>query len=248
VLARYSRVPRARTAEVLDLVGMTPRAGEKVRTYSLGMRQRVCVAAALLKDPAVLILDEPTNGLDPQGMTQMRQLIRDLAAEDRTVVLSSHLLHDVEQICDRVGVLRDGRLIAQGPVRQLRGAEALHIVADPLDQARDVIERSLLVESVSVTGDALVVRAPGEAAAPLNRALIERGIAVSHLSIHQRSLEDVFLDVTGDDVSRAAKAQGEHQRTDGRGAEQANGEHQRTGGRGAEQANGERQRAEQDLP
>jgi hypothetical protein len=133
-------------------------------------------------------------------------------------------------------------------VRQLRGAEALHIVADPLDQARDVIERSLLVESVSVTGDALVVRAPGEAAAPLNRALIERGIAVSHLSIHQRSLEDVFLDVTGDDVSRAAKAQGEHQRTDGRGAEQANGEHQRTGGRGAEQANGERQRAEQDLP
>jgi ABC-2 type transport system ATP-binding protein len=158
------------------------------------------------------------------------------------------MLHDVEQICDRVGVLRDGRLIAQGPVRQLRGAEALHIVADPLDQARDVIERSLLVESVSVTGDALVVRAPGEAAAPLNRALIEWGIAVSHLSVHQRSLEDVFLDVTGDDVSRAAKAQGEHQRTDGRGAEQANGEHQRTGGRGAEQANGERQRAEQDLP
>jgi ABC-type multidrug transport system ATPase subunit len=250
VLARYSRMPRARTAEVLDLVGMTSRAGEKVRTYSLGMRQRVCVAAALLKDPAVLILDEPTNGLDPQGMTQMRQLIRDLAAEDRTVVLSSHLLHDVEQICDRVGVLRDGRLIAQGPVRQLRGAEALHIVADPLDQARDIIERSLLVESVSVTGDALVVRAPAEAAAPLNTALIERGIAVSHLSIHQRSLEDAFLDVTGDDVSTAAKAQanGEHPRAGGRGTEQGEGERQRAGGRGTEHGNGQRQRAEQDLP
>jgi ABC-2 type transport system ATP-binding protein len=221
VLSRYGRVPKARTAEVLDLVGLTPRASDKVRTYSLGMRQRLGVAAALLKDPAVLILDEPTNGLDPQGVAQMRELIRNLGTGEHTVVLSSHLLREVEQICDRVGVIRDGRLIAQGPVRQLRGAQALHIVAEPLDRARDIIERSLLVESVSVAGDTLVVRAPAEAAAPLNTALVEQGIAVSHLSMHQRSLEDVFLDMTGEDIGSSAQL--------GRSAHQGEGERQRAG-------------------
>jgi ABC-2 type transport system ATP-binding protein len=254
VLSRYGRVPKARTAEVLDLVGLTPRASDKVRTYSLGMRQRLGVAAALLKDPAVLILDEPTNGLDPQGVAQMRELIRNLGTGEHTVVLSSHLLREVEQICDRVGVIRDGRLIAQGPVRQLRGAQALHIVAEPLDRARDIIERSLLVESVSVAGDTLVVRAPAEAAAPLNTALVEQGIAVSHLSMHQRSLEDVFLDMTGEDIGSSAQlgrsahqGEGEGERAGGRGP-QGEGERQRAGGRGPQ---GERQRAgepESDRP
>jgi len=182
----------------------------------------------------VLILDEPTNGLDPQGVAQMRELIRNLGTGEHTVVLSSHLLREVEQICDRVGVIRDGRLIAQGPVRQLRGAQALHIVAEPLDRARDIIERSLLVESVSVAGDTLVVRAPAEAAAPLNTALVEQGIAVSHLSMHQRSLEDVFLDMTGEDIGSSAQL--------GRSAHQGEGERQRAGGRGP-QGEGERQRA-----
>jgi ABC-2 type transport system ATP-binding protein len=198
VLSRYTGVAKARIAAVLDLVGLTPRAGDKVSTYSLGMRQRLGVAAALLKDPAVLILDEPTNGLDPQGIVQMRRLIRDLGTGERTVVLSSHLLREVEQVCDRVGVIREGRLVAQGAISQLRGAEALHIVAEPIDRAVDVIERTNLAESVDVVDDTLVVAAPGDVAARLNTALVEHGVAVSHLTLQQRSLEDVFFDMTRD--------------------------------------------------
>ncbi len=203
VLARYSNVARPRVDEVLDLVGLTPRACDKVRTYSLGMRQRLGVAAALLKDPDVLILDEPTNGLDPQGVAQMRNLIRNLGSGDRTVVLSSHMLAEVEQVCDRVGVIRDGVLIAQGPVTQLRGAEALHIRAEPMEHARDVVLREHAVEAADIQDGTLVVKAPPEAAARLNTVLVEQGIAVSHLSMHQRSLEDVFLDMTGDDTDPA---------------------------------------------
>jgi ABC-2 type transport system ATP-binding protein len=199
VLARYSTVPRARITEVLDLVALTSRAGDKVRTYSLGMRQRLGVAAALLRDPAVLILDEPTNGLDPRGMAQMRALIRQLGSGDRTVLLSSHLLGEVEQVCDRVGVIREGVLIAQGPVSRLRGAQVLHIVAHPVDRARAVLQSSGDVDSVNVSGDTLVVAAPVDAAAALNTALVEQGIAVRHLSVNQRSLEEAFLDMTDDE-------------------------------------------------
>jgi ABC-2 type transport system ATP-binding protein len=203
VLARYSDVPKARVDEVLERVGLTSRARDKVRTYSLGMRQRLGVAAALLKDPDVLILDEPTNGLDPQGVAQMRNLIRTLGSGDRTVVLSSHMLAEVEQVCDRVGVIREGLLIAQGPVTQLRGAEVLHIRAEPIAHARDVVLRESAVEAADIRDDTLEVKAPAEAAARLNTVLVEQGIAVSHLSMHQRSLEDVFLDMTGDDTDPA---------------------------------------------
>jgi ABC-2 type transport system ATP-binding protein len=202
VLARYSDVPKARVDEVLERVGLTSRARDKVRTYSLGMRQRLGVAAALLKDPDVLILDEPTNGLDPQGVAQMRNLIRTLGSGDRTVVLSSHMLAEVEQVCDRVGVIREGLLIAQGPVTQLRGAEVLHIRAEPIAHARDVVLRESAVEAADIRDDTLEVKAPAEAAARLNTVLVEQGIAVSHLSMHQRSLEDVFLDMTGEDADR----------------------------------------------
>jgi ABC-type multidrug transport system ATPase subunit len=196
VLARYCDAPRDRIDEVLDLVGLLPRAGDSVRTYSLGMRQRLGVAAALLKDPALLILDEPTNGLDPQGMAQMRRLIRQLGSGDRTVVLSSHLLGEVEHVCDRVGVIRDGRLVAQGPVAQLRGAEAVHVVADPLDRAWQILAAHAAVSDVIDRDGTLVVAAPPETAAELNAALVTAGIAVRHLTVRRRSLEDVFLDMT----------------------------------------------------
>jgi ABC-type multidrug transport system ATPase subunit len=222
VLARYSRSPRARIDEVLELVGLTPRARDKVSTYSLGMRQRLGVAAALLKNPDVLILDEPTNGLDPQGVAQMRQLISTLGTGERTVVLSSHMLREVEQVCDRVGVIRDGELIAQGPVSQLRGDFVLHIVADQADRARDVLERIRYVDTVIVVGDTLVVDAPPDAAAYLNTALVEHGIAVSHLSVEQRSLEDVFFDMTSDEAEdlegEDLAGEDEHQRAGGQGS------------------------------
>jgi ABC-type multidrug transport system ATPase subunit len=196
VLSRYRASSGRRIDEVLDVVGLLPRAADPVRTYSLGMRQRLGVAAALLKDPPLLILDEPTNGLDPQGMNQMRHLIRNLGSGDRTVLLSSHLLGEVEHVCDRVGVIRDGRLVAQGPVAQLRGAEEVHVVAEPVDRARQLLVAHPAVSEVVVRDGTLVVAAPPELAAELNTALVTAGVAVHHLSVRQRSLEDVFLDMT----------------------------------------------------
>src|SRR5207237_2393997 len=114
VLADYSNVPYSRIGPALDQVELTPRAKHKFATYSLGMKQRLGVAAALIKEPELLILDEPTNGLDPQGMLEMRNLIKDLGRADRSVLLSSHLLNEVQQVCDRIGVIQSGRLIAQG--------------------------------------------------------------------------------------------------------------------------------------
>jgi ABC-2 type transport system ATP-binding protein len=121
VLARYAGVPERRVEAVLDQVKLTARAGDRTAKYSLGMKQRLGVAAALLKDPELLILDEPTNGLDPAGMAEMREFIRSLGSGERTVVLSSHLMGEVEQVCDRVGVIRAGSLIAEGTVDELRG-------------------------------------------------------------------------------------------------------------------------------
>lgn len=200
-LAHYARVPAARVDDVLDRVGLRSRAGDAVKTYSLGMRQRLGVAAALLKDPDVLILDEPTNGLDPQSMAQMRRLIVELGAGRRSVVLSSHLLAEVQQVCSRVGVIREGELVAEGAVEQLRGRATIRIGADPVDAAVSAIESVDGVESVSVEGGRIIVAAPDVASADINTLLVQRGIAVSHLSTEQRSLEDVFLDMTGDDMT-----------------------------------------------
>ena len=120
---------------MLGEVGLTDRAGDQVATYSLGMKQRLGVAAALLKDPELLILDEPTNGLDPAGMAEMRDLIRSLAAGGRTVLLSSHLMGEIEQVSDRVGVIRAGELVAEGTVDELRGQAGLRVRAEPLEAA-----------------------------------------------------------------------------------------------------------------
>ena len=202
VLARYTGSPRSRIDEVLDLVGLLARAKDKVRTYSLGMRQRLGVAAALLKDPELLLLDEPTNGLDPQGMAQMRRLIRELGSGDRTVLLSSHLLTEVEQVCDRVGVIREGQLVAQGSVDQLRGAHAVHIVAEPTGRARQLLLERSDVDGVRVADGTLVVDAPAEVVAELNSMLVAADVAVRHLSVQRRALEEVFLDITADSAGR----------------------------------------------
>ena len=125
VLTRYAGVPERRVPEVLRTVDLADRGGDRFGTYSLGMKQRLGVAAALLKDPALVVLDEPTNGLDPAGMRDMRRLVRRLGAEGRTVLLSSHLLGEVQQVCDRVGIISGGRLIAESTVAELRGKASL---------------------------------------------------------------------------------------------------------------------------
>src|SRR5438874_11421304 len=151
VVARYAGVPTSRIEPVLRQVDMTDRAHHKFRTYSTGMKQRLGVAAALLKDPQLLILDEPTSGLDPQGTVEMRELIKELRRDGRTVLLSSHLLNEVELTCDRVGVITAGRLVAEGTIEEMRsrGGHALLIRATPLDQARRLVEAVFSRDRVS---------------------------------------------------------------------------------------------------
>src|SRR5881628_1616628 len=125
VVARYAGVPRSRVEPVLQQVDLTDRARHKFRTYSTGMKQRLGVAAALLKEPELLVLDEPTNGLDPAGMAEMRTLVAELKRRGHTVLLSSHLLGEVQQICDRVGVISRGRLLREGTVAELRAGGSI---------------------------------------------------------------------------------------------------------------------------
>jgi ABC-2 type transport system ATP-binding protein len=196
ILARYGGVPRGRIDTVLDAVDLTDRAGDRFATYSLGMKQRLGVASALLGDPELLVLDEPTNGLDPAGMADMRALVRRLGAEGRAVLLSSHLLGEVQQICDRVGVISGGRLIAESTVAELRGQAALVIAAAPLDVAARRAVQLLGADRVQVVGAELRLTAGEAEAAEINRELVAAGVEVSELRRAERSLEEVFLEMT----------------------------------------------------
>jgi ABC-2 type transport system ATP-binding protein len=198
VLARHAAVGDARAGAVLEQVGLGDRARDRFATYSLGMQQRLGLAAALLKDPELLILDEPTNGLDPAGMAEMRTFIRSLAASGRTVLLSSHLMGEVEHVSDRVGIIRGGRLVAEGTVDALRGRARLTLRADPPERAAAVLREHRGVDDVAVQDGTLRVAADSALAADLNRALVEAGVAVAELRAEQASLEDVFLTLTDD--------------------------------------------------
>lgn len=196
-MARYSGVGKDRIGEVLDQVELSERAKDKFRKYSLGMKQRLGVAAALLKDPELLILDEPTNGLDPKGMADMRRLIRTLGTGDRTVLLSSHLLGEVEQICDRVGVIQRGELVAQGTVSELRGREGLLVRAEPVKYAHEIAKRLAGVEEVRETDGMLRLTTDPGRAAEINAKLVSAGLRVSEIRPSEQSLEEVFLELTG---------------------------------------------------
>jgi ABC-type multidrug transport system ATPase subunit len=196
VLARHGGVPETRIADVLAEVGLADRGGDRFRTYSLGMKQRLGIAAALLKDPELLILDEPTNGMDPAGMAEMRGFVRKLGRGRRTVLLSSHLMSEVEQVCDRVGVIRGGTLVGEGTVDELRGRESLWLRADPPERAERLLAGLAAVEHVARADGGLRVDADPSAAPAINRALVQAGIAVSELRRERASLEQVFLELT----------------------------------------------------
>jgi ABC-type multidrug transport system ATPase subunit len=196
VLAEYAGVPETRIAPALADVDLTARAGDRFQTYSLGMKQRLGIAAALLKDPELLILDEPTNGMDPAGMAEMRGFIRKLGRGRRTVLLSSHLMTEVEQICDRVGVISRGTLVGEGTVDELRGRESLWVRADPLDEAERLVRGLRGIEAVDRLDGGLRVATDVAAAPVINRALVEAGIAVGELRPERASLEKVFLELT----------------------------------------------------
>jgi ABC-type multidrug transport system ATPase subunit len=196
VLARYAGVSEDRVGVVLAEVRLSGRADDRSATYSQGMKQRLGVAAALLKDPELLILDEPTNGLDPAGMAEMREFIRSLAQGGRTVVLSSHLMGEIEQVSDRVGVIRNGSLVAEGTVEELRGRAGLRVRAEPLAEAARLLDAFPNVDGVTRVDGLLEVAVDTSEAPAINRLLVEAGIGVSELYSQKASLEDVFLELT----------------------------------------------------
>ncbi|MBX0326565.1 ABC transporter ATP-binding protein [Oscillochloris sp. ZM17-4] len=200
VLARAGGLPEARVPQVIQTVGLAERAHDKARAYSQGMRQRLAIAAALLPDPELIILDEPTNGLDPAGTVEIRDLIRDLAAGGRTILLCSHMLHEVEQLCGRVAILKEGRLIAQGAVDELLRRDSgirLRVEGDP-GRAIALIRELPWVHAVRAEGGLLLIDAPAARVAELNGYLARNEVAVAEIGARERSLESFFLEVTGD--------------------------------------------------
>ncbi|TMD87407.1 MAG: ABC transporter ATP-binding protein [Chloroflexi bacterium] len=198
VVADMASVSQKRVDEVLDIVELASRAGRKFGTYSTGMKQRLGVAAALLKDPDLLILDEPTNGLDPQGMAEMRKLIKDIGQGDRTVLLSSHLLGEVEAICDRVGVISNGHLVKESTVQELLGEEGVLVRAQPADKAQELLTKMFGPEAISRQNGAIHLKVKPENSIEINRRLTDVGIGVSELRPFERSLEEVFFQLTGE--------------------------------------------------
>jgi ABC-2 type transport system ATP-binding protein len=187
----------SRVDPLLTRLGLAQRRDSKFRTYSLGMRQRLGIAATLLNDPAVVILDEPANGLDPAGQREIRELTRELAKEGRGVLLASHLLHEVEQVCDRVVVIQKGRRIAAGTIADITrgGTSYVVVVADPA-HAAEVLRRIEGVRDVRLAGNGIEVTAGEGRGGDLNRALVAAGLYAEAIVPRSSSLEDVFIELT----------------------------------------------------
>ncbi|MEU0407248.1 ABC transporter ATP-binding protein [Streptomyces griseorubiginosus] len=193
------RTRHTRVAAALDRVGLAAAAGKKAKAYSLGMKQRLGLAAALLQPRRLLVLDEPTNGLDPQGMREIRSLVRELASDGTTVFLSSHLLDEIEQVCTHAAVMAQGRLITQGPVEDLAaGARGRLVVTTPdgAEAARVLKEQG--VGDVVVEGDRVTAEPPDRELADVNAALVNAGVRVRAFGVERASLEDAFVALTGE--------------------------------------------------
>ena len=193
-------VPSSAIGEVLETVGLAARAGDRVKSYSHGMKQRLGLAAALLGSPELVVLDEPTSGLDPHGIKEVRDLIARLAADGKvTVFLSSHLLSEIEQLATSMAIINNGSLVVQGSVRELLGAGTgvVDVVAVPADRALEVIRSLPYVEEATAADDRIRVKMPASHAGPMNADLVRAGIEVRAL-VPQRSLEEYFLSITGE--------------------------------------------------
>ncbi len=211
-LAHLHRAPQARVDEVIRQVGLLGRDREPVRRYSLGMKQRLGIAAALLTGPNLLILDEPTNGLDPAGIVEIRELLRRLAAAGRTVIVSSHLLSEVEAICDHLVIIRFGEILFSGPMSEMLKRTRAHIDVS----AEHPGDTGLLAEALISAGwqvteadGGIRVAAGADRAAELNRAAMTAGVTLSRLVVVQDSLEELFLEMTGRTDGELASARAE---------------------------------------
>ena len=180
---------------VLEMVELTERRHDKYKTYSLGMKQRLAIASALLNDPTLLILDEPTNGLDPMGIAEIRDIIRKIAANGKTIILASHLLDEVQKVCTHFCVLKKGNLVHTGPVNDFGGAETVEINADAPNLAELLIDFSGTSSLNRENGLFLVSLKEGWHGKELNGYLFEKGIVANHLVTRKKSLEKMFLEI-----------------------------------------------------
>jgi ABC-2 type transport system ATP-binding protein len=190
-------INRERIDDVLTTVGLKKRSKNKVKTYSLGMRQRLSIAVALLSDPELLILDEPTNGLDPEGIIEIRELIRSLGKESKTIFLSSHLLHEVEQVCDHVTIINKGKVIAHGPVKELlRRSRMLQMRVSDADTAVSMLMDIEWIRTIEMDEEkAIFIEAPEDKYPDINELLVKKGIRVFEMKTTEDTLEDFFLEV-----------------------------------------------------
>jgi ABC-2 type transport system ATP-binding protein len=200
VAAARGRDAAARIEPSLEQVGLTARADDRVRTYSLGMKQRLGIARCLLADPELLILDEPMNGLDPAGILEFRGFVHRFVAEGRTIVLSSHLLDEIEKTCDYVAIVDQGTIVAQGSIEELRGADGTTVLVevDEPGRAQTLLAANPEVERIVSDGNELRVslRSNADVVPALNRSLVKGGFAVRRLEPQQASLEQRFLEIT----------------------------------------------------
>ncbi|MFE2050285.1 ABC transporter ATP-binding protein [Streptomyces sp. NPDC059459] len=194
------RTRRERVAAALDRVGLGAAAGKKAKAYSLGMKQRLGLAAALLQPRRLLVLDEPTNGLDPQGMREIRALVRELASDGTTVFLSSHLLDEIEQVCTHAAVMAQGRLITQGPVADLAaGVRGRLVVTTPdTEEAARVLKEQGAADVLIAEHRVSAEPPPDRDLAELNAALVSAGVRVRGFAVERASLEDAFVALTGE--------------------------------------------------
>ena len=190
-------LPDSRLDEVLDLVGLAARQKDKVRSYSTGMKGRLALAVALLNDPELLILDEPANGLDPAGIVEMRDLLRGLAASGKTVFISSHVLAEVQQICDRVAIINLGELVRVAPVAELVAGEGEFVLTlDDPALALELVRRHGWGRTARIEDGALVARSPSGRARDLVHFLAQAGVWADSVEGRQHSLEEIFLSLT----------------------------------------------------
>jgi ABC-type multidrug transport system ATPase subunit len=192
------KVSEKRIAEVLEAVGLADRAESRVGGYSHGMRQRLGIALALVHSPDLIILDEPTSGLDPQGMKDVRELIRDLGRQGTTVFLSSHLLHEVELVCNRAAILVRGRMVVQGPVSQLRPtSNRVKVLTNDQGRAAEILSHLVSADKITIEEDYLFVETPqGSIPEMVRRLVAERVEVQAVVPANEQGLEDMFLELT----------------------------------------------------
>lgn len=197
IACKVKQVPDTEIERVLQIVNLSERANSKFKTYSLGMKQRLALASALLGNPDVLVLDEPTNGLDPQGIAEVRTIIKDLVAQGKTIIMASHILDEVEKICSHVAVLKTGNLLTYGPIETvLNKQEQVYIAAEDMGLLKVTLGQIDGVSNIKESSNKIyLMLEQGKDSAYLNKALFDKGIILTELGIQKPDLEANFLEL-----------------------------------------------------